>query len=138
VLDKFDISKYKSFSELPLQEFDKAGYSIYVLDKNWNYIFVNEFVKKNLGDRAKGMRGKNMWQFFPELSVDGTFRQLRKNTENNEESNFISTSPLTQQRIHVTGHPINDCFVFTSSVLPRKEEILDELRRQLKEPARNN
>jgi hypothetical protein len=130
-MDKSDLTRFTDLASLPLSDFDRARYSIYVIDKNWNYLFVNEFVRINLGERAQGIIGKNMWDTFPELRSDGQFSLLRTNTEHGRDSNLVTISPITGQRLNITGHPLMDCYIFTSSILPKKQEVLDELRRQL-------
>jgi hypothetical protein len=130
-MEKFDTSQFKYFTDLPFERFNSAKFSIYVLDKKWNYLFINEFVKENLGKRSEGLIGRNMWQVFPELSSDSAFMTLRSNTERNLITNLITTSPITSQRLNITGQVLEDCYLFTSSILPKKDEIMDELRNQL-------
>ena len=77
-MKQFDISTYSQFSELPLNDFNSFKFSVYVLDKDWNYLFVNEFVKNNLGIRASDLTGKNMWVEFKELAIDPSFILLKK------------------------------------------------------------
>jgi hypothetical protein len=122
---------YKQFSDLPLQQFDHFSFSVYVLDRNWNYLYVNEFVKKNLGSKGQSLVGQNMWASFPELTVDPTFMVLKANTEKGVDTQVLTTSPLTSQRLSITGRVLSDCSLFTSTVLPKKEELLHELRNVL-------
>jgi hypothetical protein len=127
-MHKFPITGYKIFSELPLDEFNTLKFSVYIIDFNWNYLFVNDFVKKNLGKRADGIVGKNMWEEFKELAHDSAFRSLKANMDRRIPSNFITTSPLTGQRLNVVGYPLDDCFFFSSSILPDKDVLIAELR----------
>ena len=131
-MNKFDISKYSKFSELPLDEFNKLKYSVYALDFNWNYLFVNDFVKRNLGSRADNLVGKNMWQEFEELAIDPSFAMMKKNAEKGLRVNIVTTSPITSQRLNIVGHPLEDCWLFSASILPDKDELIDELRNELK------
>jgi len=41
-------------------------------------------------------------------------------------------SPLRGKQVRIKGYPLEDCYFFSSSVLPSKEEILAELRSELK------
>ena len=77
-MDKFNIANYGEYSELPFDLFNQFNFSIYVIDRNWNYLFVNDFVGKNLGEKGADLIGKNMWEQFPELALDPSFSLLQK------------------------------------------------------------
>ena len=72
-MHKFPITEYKKFSELPFDKFNTLKFSVYIIDFNWNYRFVNDFGKRNLGERANDLIGKNMWEEFKELTTDSSF-----------------------------------------------------------------
>ena len=102
-MHKFPITEYKKFSEIPLDKLNTFKFSVYILDFSWNYLFVNDFAKNNLGARGRDLIGKNMWDVFSELQKDPGFTLLKKNTENGITSNMIVTSPVTRQRLNITG-----------------------------------
>lgn len=129
---KFPISAYKNFSELPLDEFNRFNFSIYLIDFKWNYLFVNDFVKKNLGEQAHNLIGKNMWEVFEKLAHDSAFLSLKRNMENRVATNIITTSPLNMQRLNIIGYALEDCYFFSSTILPDKEVLLNEIRGVLK------
>lgn len=131
-MNKLDFSGTTTFEELPLAHFDEMKFSVYVLNPEWKYLFVNKFVKENLGSRSYDILGKNMWATFPELAADPSFIQLKTNMEKGLISSFITISPLTSQRLNITGHPLKDCYFFTSSILPKKEDLINELRQSLR------
>jgi hypothetical protein len=130
-MDKLNIPTLKEYSQLPLNEFDLLRYSIYVLDKEWNYRFVNRFAKENLGPKGLDLIEKNMWVEFPELAVDVAFNKLKANAESGISSNLVTTSPVTGQRLNIIGHSLNDCFLFFSTILPNKADLLNELRHEM-------
>jgi hypothetical protein len=130
-MHKFPIIEYKNFSELPLERFNTLKFSVYILDFNWNYLFVNDFAKRYLGERGDNLIGKNMWIVFPELGSDPSFMLLRQNSENRITTNIISVSPLIGKRLNITGYPLEDCYYFSASILPDKKDLLDELRQEL-------
>jgi hypothetical protein len=130
-MHKFPITEYHRFDELPLTRLKELNFSIYILDFNWNYMFVNEFVKKNLGSRAENLVGKNMWTVFPELAADPSFQQMKRNAEKRVLTNVTVISPINSQRINIIGYPLDDCFYFSSSILPDKNDLLQELRNEL-------
>ena len=130
-MNKFDVTRYHELSDLDTTAFDNQRYSVYVLDLNWNYIYINNFVEQNLGVTKSELIGKNMWDHFSILGADAYFRELKENSEKGKITNMITTSPLNSQRLHITGYPLKDCYVFFSSVLPKKEDLIDDLRKQL-------
>ncbi len=130
-MHKFPITEYKKFSELPFDKFNTLKFSVYIIDFNWNYRFVNEFAKQNLGERANDLIGKNMWEEFKELTTDSSFQLLKKNTERGISSNMIVISPINGRRLNITGYPLQDCYYFSSSILPDKDDLIDELRNEL-------
>jgi hypothetical protein len=130
-MHKFPITEYHRFDELPLTRLNELNFSIYILDFNWNYMFVNEFVKKNIGSRAENLVGKNMWTVFPELAADPSFQQMKRNAEKRVLTNVTVISPVNSQRINIIGYPLDDCFYFSSSILPDKNDLLQELRNEL-------
>lgn len=130
-MHKFPITEYKRFSELPFDKFNALKFSVYIIDFNWNYLFVNDFAKMNLGERASDLIGKNMWDEFKELATDSSFTMLKKNSEQGIPSNIIVTSPVNGKRLNITGYPLEDCYYFSSSILPDKADLLEELRNEL-------
>ncbi|MCE3258774.1 MAG: hypothetical protein K0S12_415 [Bacteroidetes bacterium] len=130
-MHKLSFPDSTSFKDLPLDVLNKAQYGVYVTDLDWNYLFVNKFVAKNLGPEGEKLIGKNMWTTFPPLKNDATFKELKERTEKGIESSFTTISPLTGQKIHITGQVLKDCYLFTSSVLPKKEDVIEDLKRTL-------
>jgi hypothetical protein len=131
-MNKFDFGSYSKFSELPLDEFNKLRFSVYVIDFDWNYLFINDFVKTTLGARAENIIGKNMWQEFEELANDPSFNLLKKDAEKGLKINIVTTSPINTKRLNIIGYALQNCWLFSSSILPDKDELLDELRSELK------
>ena len=130
-MHKFPITEFKRFDELPLDKFNTFRFSVYIIDFNWNYLFVNEFARKNLGERGKDLVGKNIWREFKELAAHPSFLQLKSNTERGIASNMIVTSPVNGKRLNITGYQLTDCYYFSASVLPDKDDLIDELRNEL-------
>jgi hypothetical protein len=128
---KFPIIEYKKFSELPLDKFNTLKFSVYILDFEWNYLFVNEFAKSILGDRGANLIGKNMWEKFDELRHDPSFKELKANMEKGITTNMIVVSPVHGKRQNITGYALENCYYFSSSILPDKENLIEELRQEL-------
>lgn len=121
------ITDYKTFSDLPLEQFNSLGYPIFIVDFDWNYLFVNDFVKSQVGDRAGNLAGKNMWTAFKPLATDPVFRRLRSNLDNRIITNIVVTSPLTFQLLNIVGYPLDDCFYFSMTPIPEKNTMADNI-----------
>ena len=130
-MHKFPITNYTKFSELPLDQFQKLKFSVYIIDFAWNYLFVNEYVKNYLGERGRDLAGKNMWVEFKELAADPNFILLRKNMEKRIATNMVAISPVNGKRLNITGYPLEDCYYFSASILPDKDDLIHELRKEL-------
>jgi PAS domain-containing protein len=128
---KFPITEYKKFSELPLDKFNTLKFSVYILDFSWRCLFVNEFAKSILGKRGEELIGKNIWDEFDELGYDPSFRELRLKMEKRVTTNMIVVSPIHGRRQNITGYALDDCLYFSSSILPDKENLIEELRKEL-------
>lgn len=118
----------RNFKELSTESFDDVPFSVYILNKEWAYLYVNHFVENNLGRKREDLLGKNMWEMFPELKTDPIFNQIKSETEAGKTTNYITISPLTLHRLNIVGLPLEDCYFFTASILPNKDALLNELR----------
>jgi hypothetical protein len=127
-MQKLNVPAETCFSELNLQDFNSLKFGVYFLDHHWNYLYVNEFVQRNLGKRGESLIGKNMWDNFTELAQDTSFMKMRLETERGLPVNFTTTSPINGQRLNIIGHPLKDCYFFCASQLPKKDELMNELR----------
>jgi hypothetical protein len=94
-------------------------------------LFVNEFAKNLLGKRGEELVGKNMWEVFHELQHDPSFKEMRIKMEKRVTTNIIVVSPIHGRRQNITGYALDDCLYFSSSILPDKENLIEELRQQL-------
>ena len=130
-MQKLNIPTQARFSELELNQFNSLKFAVYFLDKDWNYLFVNDYVQAMLGSDAESLVGKNMWTQFAELANDPAYIRMKTDTEKGAPVNFITTSPITGQRLNIVGYPLQDCYFFYTSQLPRKEDLMNELRETL-------
>lgn len=130
-MHKFPITEYKKFSELPLDKFNTLKFSVFILDFNWRFLFVNEFAKSILGKRGEGLIGKSIWDEFEELRHDPSYKELRTKMEKRVTTNMIVVSPVHRHRQNITGYALDDCLYFSSSILPDKGNLIEELRQEL-------
>lgn len=130
VQEYFHLSFWK---ELPLEEFDKRRFAVYVIDYNWIYLFVNQYAQGTLGDVS--LLGKNIqqvWQEMPSTNFRPVYEQLREAVENKAHTVFKAMSPLTHKWVEIQGIPLSDCYYFAIKELPDKESLISDLRSYLK------
>lgn len=130
-MQKLDIPQNARFEDLKLEEFNSLKYAVYVINDQWNYLFVNDHAKRNLGERGSDLIGKNMWTQFEELGSDPAFVRMRAEIEKGMPVNITTNSPINDQRLNIVGYPLQDCYFFYASQLPKKDELLNELRSSL-------
>lgn len=125
---KFPISSYKRYAELPLNELDSQRFAIYIIDFNWNYLFVNTFACQTINKSKDDLIGKSL---FAGVELDPEYSLFLKKVEQGLVSNIITISPVTKKRVSVTGYPLEDCYYFAVSMLPDKQDLMNELRSEL-------
>lgn len=118
-----------------MEFFDTQKFNVYILDFNWKYLYVNPNVYHHI-NIENDLVGKNMWNFFPELASDFSFQLLKKNIESGKKYSCKTTSPLNSRRLSIMGYRLEDCYYFTSTLLPDKQTLVDELRQELEKRAK--
>jgi len=137
-MQKLDIPQNARFEELKLEEFNALKYAVYVIDDRWNYLFINDYAASNLGARGNDLVGKNIWSQFEELRTDPAFIRMKSDIEKGLPVNITTTSPITNHRLNIVGYPLQDCYFFYASRLPKKDELLNELRTVLEKSDQDN
>jgi hypothetical protein len=132
-MHKFQILNYKRFSDLSLNELDKQNFSIYLIDFEWNYLFANTCAFKSHNQERSDLIGKNLWESLNEkMKVDTQFKVFIKNIQDGHVGNVTTISALSKKRVSVTGYPLEDCYYFAVTILPDKDDLMNELRNELK------
>jgi hypothetical protein len=130
-MHKFETENWKDYAELPLDTFNTMKVLVAVVNKEWNYLFLNDYTREINSHLVNGLLGRNMWASFPELLLDANYIKLKANCEQSLNTNVILTSPVTGQRLNVRCIVLNDCYAFFSTILPDKGELLNELRNEI-------
>ncbi len=128
---KFPITNYREFSDLPLDTLDRLRFSVYILDFEWKFLFLNDFARTYLNKDKKDLVGEVIWDAYPTLLNLPAFRQLKKSAENGAVIRVQTLSPLTSKRLSLTNYKLDDCYYLAASILPDKAQLLDELRDEL-------
>lgn len=137
-MHKFPITNYRQYKDLPLDQLNELKFSVYILGYDGTCIFVNTHAVKELRKIKKELIGKNIWQEFEGISSNSSLLLIRKNMEKKVVTNIKLISPISLQQVYVTGYPLEDCYYFTSSTIPDKEDLLHELRSQLRKGTKGN
>ena len=127
---KFPIASYSRFEQIPLDKLRALKFSVCLLDRDWNFLFVNDAAKKVLPEREE-IIGKNMWKLFPEMAADPAYKLIKKNIDKGVVPRVETRSLVNAKRISITGYPLEDCFYLAITVIPDRENLLDELRNEL-------
>jgi hypothetical protein len=132
-MHKFPIYNYKSYAELPLDEMDKQRFAIYLVSFDWKYLFINSFAFDVHGIQRDEASGAKLWDALAEkMSIDTQFKVFIEKVKSGEAANVTTISAITNKRVSITGYPLADCYYFAVTILPDKDDLISELRRQLK------
>jgi hypothetical protein len=129
---EFKVEHYKRLADIPFDLLDRLPFSAYLIDYNWKYLFLNANSRVVFGDIADELPGKSALEFFTDPKFQPIFDKLKNGVENRLACNLTAYSPLRGKQVNIKGYPLEDCYFFSTSILPAKDEILADLRDQLK------
>jgi hypothetical protein len=130
---KFPIYNYKRCSELPYDDFDNFKFAIYIIDLDWNYLFANKFVfELHKLERSKLIGSNIGGSLQDKMQIDSQFKSFIKMVREGNSANITTISTISNKRVNVTGYPLEDCYYFAVTILPDKDDLMNELRTQLK------
>lgn len=128
----FLIRNHQCYADLPLGILDELKYSIYVIDYDWIYLFINKNARDAFGRLADKLIGQSAIEIFSDSRFYSVFEKIRHSVATKIPLHTIVDSPLRGRQIVLKGYPLQDCYYFSAGVLPGKQEVLDELREELK------
>lgn len=128
----FSIKHYQCFRDIPLAALDKLNYSVYLVDYNWVYLFINKNARTVFGNLADTLIGRSAIDAFKDPMFDNIFAKLQRGVVERIALHESVHSPLRGQQIKIKGYPLLDCYFFSVTTFPGKVEIVDELREELK------
>lgn len=125
------LDKYRLYRELPLSELSTLPYSVYIVDYDWRYLFINDNAKKILGSLGEELIGRSALEVFKDPLFNDVFEKLTYNLEKKLPLDVTTYSPLRTSQTRIKGYPLNDCYVFCSVPMPATADVLKELRDEL-------
>jgi hypothetical protein len=127
----FCVDRYKNYQDLPLDILDDLPFCVYIVDYNWTYLFVNKISTNFFGKEIQNLVGKNAQQVFGQEKFQTIFENIHDALKRKTICDTTIYSPLRGKQVKVKGYPLDDCYYFYTVTLPSKEELMDELRREL-------
>lgn len=127
----FCVDRYRRFEELPLEVVNNLPFSVYILDYNWVYLFINRNTRDIFGEEVGNLLGKSALEVFKDAKFKPIFDKIQHSLDNKTICNATIYSPLRGKQVTVKGFPLEDCYYFYTVVLPSKAELMDELREEL-------
>ncbi len=85
------------------------------------------------GQFADTLIGKNALEVFKDPKFMTIFDKIQEAVEHKLPCHATVHSPLRGKQIKLTGHPLEDCYYFSTVIMPAKAELLEELRSTLKQ-----
>lgn len=134
----FSIKGYKRYRELPFNTLDDLPFSVYIIDYDWVYLFLNRNSRNVFGEFADMLIGKSALEVFKDPKFLPIFEKIRNGVETKSACSADLYSPLRGKQIKITGYPLEDCYYFSTLILPAKEELIEELRIELKRKKPND
>ncbi len=124
--------KRNSYRDVSLSGLNALPYSVYILDYEWRYMFVNDNAKKVLGVLAEEMIGRSALEISKSPVFNEVFEMLSYHLFKKLPLEVTTYSPLRVSQTRIKGYPLHDCYVLCSIPLPAKAEVMNELREELK------
>jgi hypothetical protein len=128
----FSITAYNRYGDVPLIELDKLPYSAYLVSYDWVYLFINKSGRQTFGVLAEDLIGKSARAVFTGEKFKAVFDKLDEGLQKKISIEAVLYSPMRNSNINVKGFPLEDCYYFSVAVLPGKQEVVDDLRSELR------
>ena len=107
---------------------DSIGDGIYVVDKDWNFIFVNERVAKMIGQKPSEMVGKNGWQFFPKIVGTAYEKNIQEAMAKGEVRSFEWKGYYSDNVWEIRVFPFEDGLIVCSRDVSEHKKAEDALK----------
>ena len=131
---KKDEDKLRKSSQTIDNIINSTNNGVYALDRNWNFVYINERMAKIVGSTPDKMIGRNGWSFFSKLVGTIVEKNLREVMEKRKSRKFEWSGLYSNEKWEIHVFPTEDGIsVFADDITERKkaEEILDGAREQV-------
>ena len=124
----FSIEIYKRYKDIQLDVLDTLPFSVYIIDYDWVYLFLNKNSINAFGKDIDKLVGRSALDAFNNVRFEPIFEKIKYGVETKTSCYATVYSPLRETQVNIKGYPLEDCYYFSSTIMPSKEQVLEELR----------
>jgi nitrogen fixation/metabolism regulation signal transduction histidine kinase len=124
----FSIENYKRYEDVQLDVLDTLPFSVYIIDYDWVYLFLNKNSIHAFGKNIDKLIGQSALEAFKDVRFEPIFEKIKYSVETKTHCYVTMYSPLRGAQVNIKGYSLEDCYCFSSTVMPSKEQVLGELR----------
>jgi hypothetical protein len=124
----FSIENYKRYEDIQLDVLDRLPFSVYIIDYDWVYLFLNKNSIDAFGSHMDKLIGQSALEVFKDVRFEPIFEKIKYSVETKIHCHAIMYSPLRGAQVNIKGYPLEDCYCFSCTIMPSKEQVLEELR----------
>jgi PAS domain S-box-containing protein len=105
--------------------------NFYVINRNWDYVYINEKAASALGMEPEDFIGKNLWKMFPKYDGTNDGQKFRKSMEKREVSRFETYSKYTNVWYEVNVYPSTEGITILGTDITERKNIEAEKQKLL-------
>ena len=112
----------------PFTLFDSLDEGVYIVDKAWRYIYVNNKAAEIQGKPREELLGKNIWELYPEAVETVSFAQAHRAVEENTPANYEVFYPLQETWFECRCYPITEGLIILLQDINERKRQEEALR----------
>ena len=119
----------------PFTLFDSLDEGVYIVDKAWRYIYVNNKAAQIQGKPREELLGKNIWELYPEAIETVSYAQAHRAVEENTTVHYEVYYQLQKTWFECRFYPITEGLIILLqdiSVRKLQEEALSQSQARAK------
>lgn len=101
----------------------------FVLNKNWEYAYINKHLFLPKGKRADEVFGKNIWEVYPETIGTLTYTEFHRAMNDRVTVRFETQSDEQDFWFEITAYPFDDGICCVLKNIKEKKKYENELKR---------
>jgi PAS domain S-box-containing protein len=105
--------------------------NFYVINRNWDYVYVNKKAASALGMEPEDLTGKNLWTMFPKYIGTNDGENFLKSMEKREVSRFETYSKYVKRWFEVNVYPSTEGITILGTDITERKNIEAEKQRLL-------
>lgn len=111
----------------PFQILESISDGFYFLDTNWNFVYLNQAAEVMLGHTFDSLRGRNVWEMFPEAKQTDLFKGYCKAAASNITGSFELFYPPFDLWVNVTAYPSKEGLAVFFVNITQKKKLTSEV-----------